>query len=146
MPARVEQFAELARRTTIPVAAGEHLYNRWEVENYLLHGAISVVQTDPEWCGGVTELMRICAVAAEYGAIVVPHGHCLHAALSVVAAQPERVCPFGEYLLNKMDHCYHFEKRPPVARRGKVALSNRAGFGIEIDESRVQRRRKLQWR
>lgn len=145
MPARVEQFAEFARRTTIPVAAGEHLYNRWEVEHYLKEGAISVVQADPEWCGGVTELTRICRVAAEYGALVVPHGHGLHAALNVVASQPPELCPFGEYLLNKMDHHRHFERQALTAKRGKVVLPDRPGFGIELDPARVMRRRRLRW-
>ena len=145
MPARLELFAELAGKTSIPVAAGEHLYNRWEVESYLKEGAISVVQADPEWCGGVTELTRICGVAASYGAIVVPHGHGLHAALNVVASKPVEVCPFGEYLLNKMDHNHHFEKWPLKARRGAVVLSDRPGFGIELDESRIMRRERLTW-
>jgi L-rhamnonate dehydratase len=44
------------------------------------------VQTDPEWCGGVTELARICALAKSFGVPVIPHGHGLHAAIHVVAS------------------------------------------------------------
>ena len=55
-PEKIESFATLRRSTSVPVASGEHFYGRWEVEDYLKAGAVSVVQADPEWCGGVTEL------------------------------------------------------------------------------------------
>lgn len=42
------QAVQLQRSTSVPVASGEHIYNRWEVHDYLKAGAISVVQTDPE--------------------------------------------------------------------------------------------------
>jgi len=145
MPDRIGWFSALSRGTVIPTAAGEHLYNRWEVERYLEASAISVVQADPEWCGGVTELLRICRVAQAHGAIVVPHGHGLHAALQVVASQPVVLCPYGEYLLNKMDHHHHFERRPLKAARGSVLLSDRPGFGIELDDSRIRDRRLMTW-
>jgi L-alanine-DL-glutamate epimerase-like enolase superfamily enzyme len=145
MPDRVEMFAALARSTRIPVASGEHLYNRYEVGRYLDADALTVVQADPEWCGGVTELTRICALAEKHGAIVVPHGHGLHAALQVVASQPVAVCPYGEYLLNKMDHHHLFEKHPLRAAGGAVALPDRPGFGIELDDSRIRARQRLSW-
>ena len=31
---------------------------------FLKEGALSVVQCDPEWCGGTSELVKICAVAS----------------------------------------------------------------------------------
>ena len=62
-PEKIESFAAMRRSTTIPIASGEHFYGRWEVERYLEAGALSVVQADPEWCGGTTELLRIGTVA-----------------------------------------------------------------------------------
>ena len=44
----------------------EHIQGRWEVYDYLKEGALSVVQCDPEWCGGTSELVKICAVASLY--------------------------------------------------------------------------------
>ena len=75
----------------------------------------------------------------------VSHGHGLHAALSVVASQPVAVCSYGEYLLNKMDHHHLFEKHPLQAKRGEVALPDRPGFGIELDDSRIRDRQRLSW-
>jgi L-rhamnonate dehydratase len=53
-PEKIEAFAFMRRSTTVPIASGEHFYGRWEVERYLQAGALSVVQADPEWCGGIS--------------------------------------------------------------------------------------------
>ncbi|WP_432048684.1 enolase C-terminal domain-like protein [Streptomyces asiaticus] len=51
---RSASFAQLRSSTTIPLAAGEHLYDRYDLLPFLRKGLLSVVQVDPEWCGGVT--------------------------------------------------------------------------------------------
>ena len=61
---KIDSFAQLRKGTSIPVASGEHIQGRWEVYDYLKAGALSVVQCDPEWCGGTTELQKICTVAS----------------------------------------------------------------------------------
>ena len=137
-PEKLESFVTLRRSTTIPVAAGEHIYGRWEVERYLEAGALSVLQTDPEWCGGVSELLKIGAVASVYDVPVIPHGHSVHAALHVIASQSPMTFPLAEYLIIKMRHYYHFEKNPPVPVNAHLALPTGAGFGIELDPAKIQ--------
>jgi len=144
-PEKIESFATLRRSTSIPVATGEHFYNRWQVQDYLRAGAISVVQADPEWCGGVSELVRICTLASVYDAHVIPHGHSMHAALHVVASQSPMTCPLVEYLINKMQTYYEFEKEPPQVRDSRIALPTRPGFGIEFDESKIEKRTRVSW-
>lgn len=142
----LEGFLRLSRATSIPIAAGEHLYGRWQVHEFLKAGALSVVQTDPEWCGGVSELERICTLASLYDAQVIPHGHELHAALHVVASQPPTTCPLGEYLIIKMTDNYFFEQKPPVVREGHIELSERPGFGIELDKTKIEEQRLVTYR
>ncbi len=139
-PDQLDSFIALRRATSIPVASGEHLYNRWEVKRYLDAQAISVVQADPEWCGGVSELVKICHLAAAAGVQVVPHGHSLHAALHVVAAQPPAVCPLVEYLILKMRSYYFFEQRQLAPAGGRIELPDAPGFGIEFDPSKIEKR------
>ncbi|GAC1415529.1 MAG: hypothetical protein NVS9B15_04360 [Acidobacteriaceae bacterium] len=142
-PEKIESFARLSRKTTIPVASGEHIYGRWEVENYLKQEALSVLQTDPEWCGGISELLKIGAVASLHDVRVIPHGHCLHAAMHVIASQSPMTFPLGEYLINKMKHFYHFEKRPPFPERAHLSLPTGDGFNIELDASKIESQRLL---
>jgi L-alanine-DL-glutamate epimerase-like enolase superfamily enzyme len=144
-PEKMDAFVELRRKINFPVATGEHLYGRWEANDYLKAGAISVVQSDPEWCGGVSELSKICAIASLYDAQVIPHGHSIHAALHVVASQSPATCPMIEYLINKMESYYHFEQRQFVVERGTVGLPEAPGFGIEFDEAKVEKRSPATW-
>ena len=144
-PEKLESFATLRRSTSIPVATGEHLYGRWDVHEYLKAGALNVVQTDPEWCGGVSELVKICTVASLHDVHVIPHGHCLHTALHVVASQSPMTCPLVEVLINKMRYHHHFEKFQPIYERGRVALPDRPGFGIELDPAKVEKQSLVTW-
>jgi L-alanine-DL-glutamate epimerase-like enolase superfamily enzyme len=145
--ANIDAFVELSHATRVPIATGEHLYHRWDVETFLRDDAIRVVQTDPEWCGGVSELVKICSVASVHGAHVIPHGHSIHAAMHVVASQSPTVCPLVEYLINKIEgEWYSLEKNPPRAVNGTLTLPERPGFGIELDEQKIERRATISWR
>ena len=66
------------------------------------------------------------------------HGHSLHAALHVVAGQPVEVYPLVEYLIQKMGTYYEFEKHQPEPVNGMLELPDRPGFGIELDDSKIQ--------
>lgn len=139
-PDKLEAFVALRRATAVPVATGEHFYGRYEAKRFLEAGAISVVQADPEWCGGLSELIKICAIASTYDAQVIPHGHSLHAALHAVAAQSPAVCPLVEYLITKMRSYYFFEAHQLTPVNGFIELPDRPGFGIEFNQSRIEKR------
>jgi L-rhamnonate dehydratase len=104
-----------------------------------------VVQCDPEWCGGTTELQKICTVASIFDVPVIPHGHSIHAALHLIASQSPAVCPLAEYLILKMRSYYHFEKNPPVLKEAHFALPENPGYGIELDDSKVESREQMHW-
>jgi L-alanine-DL-glutamate epimerase-like enolase superfamily enzyme len=140
----LESFVALGRATSVPIASGEHIYGRWEAERYLQAGAIRVLQADPEWCGGASELVRMCALASVHDAHVVPHGHALRSALHVIASQSPATCPMGEYLIVKMALATHpwffpyFEQEPLRVERGTVVLPDTPGFGIALDPAKVE--------
>lgn len=142
---KIDSFVQLRRGTSIPVASGEHIQGRWEVYDYLKESALSVVQCDPEWCGGTTELLKICSLASIFDVPVIPHGHSIHAALHVIASQSPAICPLAEYLILKMKSYYHFEKNPPVLRNAHFALPDAPGYGIELDDAKVESRELVHW-
>jgi L-rhamnonate dehydratase len=144
-PEKEESFAILHRSTSIPIASGEHFYGRWEVERYLQAGGLSVVQADPEWCGGISELLKIGTVASLHDVPVIPHGHCLHAAMHAIASQSPMTFPLGEYLVNKMRHFYHFEKQPPFPEHAHLLLPVGPGFNIELDPAKIESQKILAW-
>jgi L-rhamnonate dehydratase len=140
-PGQLAAYAALRDKTAIPLAAGEHLYDRQELLPFLTERVLTVIQADPEWCGGVTELTRICALAETFGVPVIPHGHGLHAALHVVASQSPGTCPMTEYLYRIVPGRHRFEAAPPEPVRGAFPLPQRPGFGIELNDDAITSRR-----
>jgi L-rhamnonate dehydratase len=143
-PGQLAGYAALRDETGIPLAAGEHLYDRLELLPFLSQRILGVVQPDPEWCGGVTELVRMCTLAETFGVPVIPHGHGLHAALHVVASQSPATCPMTEYLYRVAPARHRFEAAPPEPAHGAFPLPQRPGFAIELNDAAITGRRP--WR
>ena len=141
--ADLESFIRLARSTAVPIATGEHLYGRWEAEQFFKADALQIMQADPEWCGGVSETVKIAHLCSVHGVKLLPHCHNVHAALHIVASQSPAVCPFGEYLINYVPEKLHFMKEPLLTTNGLVQLSEKPGFGIELDPAKVEKQEVL---
>jgi L-rhamnonate dehydratase len=139
----LESFIRLSKSTTVPIATGEHLYGRWEAEQFFKADALQFIQADPEWCGGVSETVKIAHLASVHGVKLLPHCHNVHAALHIVASQSPSVCPFGEYLINHVREKLHFMKDPLLTTNGVVQLSEKPGFGIELDAAKVEKQEIL---
>lgn len=72
-PGDVEAMVEVARALPIPVATGERLATRHEFGEYLRKRACAVIQPNVCYCGGVSELRRIAALAETSFVSVAPH-------------------------------------------------------------------------
>ena len=55
------------------------------------------------------------------------------------------MCPLAEYLIIKMKSYYHFEKNPLALNNAHLALPDRAGYGIELDEAKIEDRKLVKW-
>jgi len=147
-PLRSENFdgyMVIKRDGGVPIAAGEHLYSRWEVKSYLDRGLLDYVQTDPEWCGGITELVKICALAEVYGIPVIPHGHHIWAALHVIASRPNRVCPMAEYLFHYMPEKLFFQIPAIIPEKGFLPLPTSPGLGFAMDWEKINGHQVIKW-
>ncbi|HXS76186.1 MAG TPA: enolase C-terminal domain-like protein [Terracidiphilus sp.] len=142
-PEKIDSFAAIRRGTTVPLASGEHFYGRWEVERYLQANTLNVVQADPEWCGGVSELVKIGTVASLHDVRVIPHGHSLRAAIHVILSQSPMTFPLGEYLIIKMRNYMHFEKNPVAVDRAHIARPTGPGFDIQLDQTKIESQKLL---
>jgi len=145
MPGRIEGYKKIKGETQIPLAAGEHLYTRWDVKPFLDAGVLDYVQADPEWTGGITELTKICALADTYDVKVIPHGHHVVAAAHVIASQSPALCPMIEYLINLMERRQFFHTKPLTPIDGYMPLPEGPGLGIVLDESKIEKQSDLEW-
>ncbi len=142
-PDHVDDLVAIRRSSRVPIATGEHEYTRWGFLQLLQADAVDVIQSDPDWCGGISELVKICTLASAYGRHVIPHGHSLHAAVNVIAAQSPSVCPMAEYLVLAQATKQHFQTVAMHPEHGSIALPTAPGLGLELDETKIDRQVEL---
>lgn len=142
-PDRIGDFAQIRRSTSIPLATGEHEYTRWGFLTLLQNEAVDVIQADPDWCGGISELVKIGTLASAYGKQVVPHGHSIHAALHVIASQSPATFPMAEFLLRHAPAKQHFHTEVLLPENGSLAPPEAPGLGIALDPAKIESRVEL---
>jgi L-rhamnonate dehydratase len=79
------------------IATGEHEYGRYGFRYLLEHNGASIWQPDLQWCGGMTELRRIGALASAYDIPVIPHGGGLNGSIHWIIANIN--APWAELFL-----------------------------------------------
>lgn len=63
------------------IATGEHEYGRYGFRYLMEANGAEIWQPDIQWCGGLTELLKISAMASAYDIPVIPHGGGLNGAI-----------------------------------------------------------------
>ena len=140
-PERIDTLRRIRDAAPVPIATGEHVYTRWQVKALLDAGALDVVQTDPDWCGGITEQVKICALASAFDVPVVAHGHSLLPALHIAGAQPASVVPEVEYLVLAQPFKQHFHTPLREPADGALTLPDEPGLGLVLDPDKAATRR-----
>jgi L-rhamnonate dehydratase len=126
-PDDLDGYAELCRRSPIPIAGGEHEYGVHGFREIIARRAHQVLQPDASWCGGLTVLREVFRLGAEAGVWVVPHRGVevwgLHA-IAALATEPlaETGRPWVTWLRGE----------PPIVA-GTVRPPDAPGFGVELD-------------
>jgi L-rhamnonate dehydratase len=139
-PERVGSLRRLREASSVPIATGEHVYTRWQTKELLVAGAVDVLQNDPDWTGGITEQVKICALASAFEIPVIAHGHSLLPALHVAAAQSPTTVPYVEFLLRYQEVKQFFQTEIYRPENGAVQLPQLPGLGIVLDEGKIEKR------
>ena len=137
-------YAELSRRSPVPIAAGEWLATCHEFEEYVARAALAVLQPDVGRVGGLTEARRVARLAADHGLRVVPHGWktgiTVAATAHLAAVTPH--LPFFEFVPPAMAESRLRRElvRDELMLRddGTLALPERPGLGIELDRAALE--------
>lgn len=131
---------ELLKRAhpTIKFTTGEHEYSRYGFRKLIEGRNIDILQPDIMWVGGLTELLKISAMASAYDIPVVPHASGPYSYHFVVS---QANSPFHEYLSNSPDGKSvipvfgNLFTNEPIPSKGYVDVKDldRPGFGLEIN-------------
>lgn len=134
----------LSDSLNLRIAGGEMTRELSAFRDLIVDGALDVVQPDAALVGGITGLRRVAQMAEAHGRIFTPHtwtnglGVVANAHLTAgVAAAPFLEFPFDppEWSLDARD--YMMDKPFTADKDGMLVLSDRPGFGIELDEERL---------
>lgn len=135
MPDRIDGYARLRDRLEVPIAGGEHEYTRWGFRRFLEVGAVDVLQPDIYWCGGLSETLKIAALASAHDVMVIPHGHSAAATLHFSLAQSPASTPWQEDLIKWNAVHQLFLEHPVVAVDGMLAPNGEPGIGMALNTS-----------
>ncbi len=131
-------YAELRRN--VPrgqlVTTGEHEATRWGFRMLLEMECADMIQPDVGWCGGITELIKISALADARGVLVVPHGSSVYSYHFVVTRHNS---PFTEFLMMAPEADVVVPMftplllDEPVPKNGRMVVPERPGFGVRLN-------------
>uniref|UniRef100_A0A0B7K7N9 Mandelate racemase/muconate lactonizing enzyme C-terminal domain-containing protein n=1 Tax=Bionectria ochroleuca TaxID=29856 RepID=A0A0B7K7N9_BIOOC len=100
-PDDTDGFEQIKRaHPTVKFTTGEHEYSRFGFRKLVEGRNLDIIQPDVMWLGGMTELLKVAALAAAYDIPVVPHASGPYS-YHFVFSQPNT--PFQEYLANSPD-------------------------------------------
>lgn len=124
--------AEVRASTSIPIAAGESEFTRFDFRDLIEIGAVDVLQPDLAICGGITEGARIAALAATHQLALAPHiwGSALSfmAGLHLAFASPSAT--ILEFSLGANPLLRELVEEPIVCQNGAIAAPTRPGLGV----------------
>ena len=118
------------------VTTGEHESTRWGFRLLLEMECCDILQPDVGWCGGITELLKIGAMADARGVLVVPHASSVYSFHYVITRHNS---PFTEFLMMApgadrvlpMMHPLLLDE--PVPEDGRMKLPDTPGFGVRLN-------------
>lgn len=117
------------------LTTGEHEYTAKGMR-LLCEAGVDVIQPDPSWCGGLTEMLRIHAVASTYGVKVIPHAggmisyHFVSSLPDGDLAEFPVLSPDGESIALQHAPLFLGEVQP---EKGWVAVTDDPGFGLRLN-------------
>ena len=144
MPDRIESHRRVKDSTSIPLSGAEHEYTRWGFKRFIDAEALDVLQPDIYWCGGLSETLKIAAMASAADLIVIPHGHSTPAGLHFTLAQSPILTPYQEYLVKWNAINQFFLANPLLPSNGHLAHPAQPGLGMDLNEARIEERVEIE--
>ena len=125
----------------VPIGGGDlGLTTCYEYEQAFVRGKIDIAQPDVTMAGGLTELMRISALARRLGRRVVTHGYKSNITIAANLAflsqhWMDEPC---EYSTSESPLRWHLTNEEfPIGPDGRIAVPDRPGLGVSLNEETV---------
>ena len=133
----VDSYENLRQRTRVPIAVGEQFGYKWDINTLIEKELIDFTRVTLPNTGGITEFMKILALAETHYIGSIPHFtgpiaetalvHCLTASSGIALME---MLGDGSRTYPHLPQMYDF-------RDGKMWPNDRPGLGVEVDVSKL---------
>ncbi|MFA7262481.1 MAG: mandelate racemase/muconate lactonizing enzyme family protein [Caulobacter sp.] len=139
-PHEIDEYAALTRLKKLPIAAGENEFGYEGFRELIRAKAVDIVQPDASRCGGITEVLRVAALAEENGLKFAPHSWCdpvaiianAHAVAARANGLTVEIDQTGNRFINEL------LGEPLTVKDGLLELGHAPGLGIELDPAALR--------
>ena len=146
LPMHNESLLDLKRSTSIPIATGERMYSRWDFKTILAEGSVDIIQPDVSHAGGISEVLRIAAMAEAYDVALAPH--CPLGPIALASCIQVDAVAYNA-LIQEQSLGIHYNTSADLLdyladpsvfhyEDGYVNLPTAPGLGVEINEEKVR--------
>jgi L-alanine-DL-glutamate epimerase-like enolase superfamily enzyme len=136
-----EGLAEVRRSSHVPISTGESEFTRHDFREICELRAADVLQPDLAICGGISEGVRISALASAFNLRLAPHlwtgAPAFMAGLHLAASSPAGF--ILEYSLGANPMLHELIEEDIEVEQGTIAIPDRPGLGITVREDFVRR-------
>lgn len=132
----IEGAAKVAAAIDMPVASGENEQTRYGFRELIERGGAEIIQADANDCGGISEWLKIAAMAAAHHLPMAPHGNAPVGCACVAAV--------SNGLITEHYPSAHSNELmgQPDFRDGMIHMSDEPGLGIRWDEAYIERHKE----
>ena len=142
LPENVDCMVNIAHKTTVPIAAGERLFGKWQYRELVEKQAVSIIQPDICHVGGIYEGRKLAAMIEMYYGSVAPHNPLgpisLASCIQLDTCIPNFLVQEHPGNPDKSDLGVGYIKEPFVIKDGYIDVPTRPGLGIELDEEALK--------
>ena len=125
-------MAKVADNLSTPIAAGEYVYGITPHRQLIEHGSVDIVMVDLVRVGGVTQFMKVAAMAEAFNLPVVSH-LIPEFQVHTIAAIPNGLTV--EYF----PWTNRFYEEMPEMKDGLILVPERPGFGLNFDQAALDK-------
>ena len=134
-PGQSSAMAEVAKKTSIPIATGERLTSKYEFYDVLKNNSASIIQMNLGRVGGILEAKKIASLAEVYYAQIAPHVYNgpvgAAASIQLATATPNFLI---QESIKTWDGFYQEVLQEPIKwTHGHIIPSIKPGLGIELN-------------
>jgi galactonate dehydratase len=135
-PENVDELAQVARSTRIPIATGERLTTKYEFREVLEKQAASILQMALGRVGGILEAKKIAGMAEAHYAQIAPHLYC--GPIEGAANIQIDICSPNFLIQESIESWGGFHsqilKEPIRWEEGFILPPTKPGLGVELNE------------